>query len=117
MDQNMQPQPQMVGSFDVSPDHRTYTFRLRDGLSWHDGAPVTAEDCIASLRRWGARDGEGQVLMANVIERRTERAEAARRLEDMLVLGLSGLGIAAEDAAEYASASARGLISSRRQWH
>ncbi len=31
-----------------------------DGLEWHDGQPVTADDCIASLKRWAARDGLGQ---------------------------------------------------------
>ena len=66
LDQNMQPQPQMVGSFQVTPDNRNWTFQLREGLTWHDGTPVTAEDAVASLRRWGQRDGEGQVLMANV---------------------------------------------------
>ena len=33
------------------------------GLVWHDGAPVTAADCVASIERWGARDGMGQKLM------------------------------------------------------
>jgi ABC-type transport system substrate-binding protein len=32
-----------------------YTFTLRDGLEFHDGQPVTAEDCVASIKRWGAR--------------------------------------------------------------
>ena len=32
-------------------------------MKWHDGAAVTAEDCIASLQRWGKRDGMGQKLM------------------------------------------------------
>ena len=36
---------------------------LRDGLVWRDGAPVTAADCVASIERWGARDGMGQKLM------------------------------------------------------
>src|SRR5216684_2374 len=40
-----------------------YTFTLRDGLKWHDGAPVTAEDCVASLKRWGRNDSMGQKLM------------------------------------------------------
>ena len=31
---------------------------------WSDGAPVTAEDCVASLRRWGGRDGLGRRLLA-----------------------------------------------------
>src|SRR6201985_3461514 len=55
-------QPQMA-EWKVSDDKLTYTFTLRDGLKWHDGAPVTAEDCVASLKRWGKADGMGQKLM------------------------------------------------------
>ena len=66
LDQNFEPQPQMVETFTISPDGRTYTFRLRDGLKWHDGTPVTAEDCVASLRRWGRRDGTGQALFSSM---------------------------------------------------
>ncbi len=36
---------------------------LRDGLNWHDGNPVTAADCVASLKRLGNRDGMDQALM------------------------------------------------------
>eukprot|EP01036_Dinobryon_divergens_P061116 gene61116-81481_t len=43
-------------------------FTLRDGLEWHDGKPVTSEDCIASIKRWGARDSMGQKLMDFVKE-------------------------------------------------
>lgn len=60
-DADFKPQPQMA-EFEVSADQLTYTFKLRDGLKWHDGAPVTAQDCIASLQRWGKRDTSGQVL-------------------------------------------------------
>src|SRR4051794_19391157 len=59
-------QPQMVGRTDVSADQLTWRFTLRDGLRWHDGQPVTAEDCVASIRRWGARDAMGQKLMSFV---------------------------------------------------
>lgn len=58
--------PQMVDVVDVSADGLTYTMRLRDDLLWHDGTPVTAEDCIASINRWAARDGMGQKLMTFV---------------------------------------------------
>jgi peptide/nickel transport system substrate-binding protein len=61
-DANFKVQPQMA-SWKVSDDKLTYTFTLRDGLKWHDGAPVTAEDCVASLQRWGKADGMGQKLM------------------------------------------------------
>src|ERR1700704_1547210 len=61
-DSNFKIQPQMA-EWKVSDDKLTYTFTLRDGLKWHDGAPVTAEDCVASLKRWGKNDGMGQKLM------------------------------------------------------
>src|ERR1700709_392943 len=61
-DSNFKIQPQMA-DWKVSDDKLTYTFTLRDGLKWHDGPPVTAEDCVASLQRWGKRDGMGQKLM------------------------------------------------------
>ena len=61
-DSSFKIQPQMA-DVKVSDDKLTYTFTLRDGLKWHDGAPVTAEDCVASLKRWGRVDNMGQKLM------------------------------------------------------
>jgi peptide/nickel transport system substrate-binding protein len=61
-DSNFKIQPQMA-DWKISDDKLTYTFTLRDGLKWHDGTPVTAEDCVASLKRWGRNDGMGQKLM------------------------------------------------------
>ena len=64
LDAANQPQPQMAEGYEVSADGKTYTFRLRSGLEWHDGTPVRAADCVASIRRWGAKDGMGRALMA-----------------------------------------------------
>src|SRR5258706_15309071 len=61
-DSNFKIQPQMA-DWKVSDDKLSYTFTLRDGLKWHDGAPVTAEDCVASLKRWGRNDSMGQKLL------------------------------------------------------
>ena len=63
VDENLKVKPQMVDTWKVSDDGLMYTFTLRPGLKWHDGAPVKAEDCVASIRRWGKRDGMGQKLM------------------------------------------------------
>jgi peptide/nickel transport system substrate-binding protein len=68
IDENFNPKPQMVGRFDISADRKTYTFELRPGLKWHDGTPVTAKDCVASVRRWAARDGGGQHLFQRVAD-------------------------------------------------
>jgi peptide/nickel transport system substrate-binding protein len=55
-DVNGEVQPQMVGEWSVSPDGLTYTMTFRDGLMYHDGRPVLAENAIASLDRWAAKD-------------------------------------------------------------
>jgi peptide/nickel transport system substrate-binding protein len=70
-DANTAIKPQMVDKYEVSADKTLWTFTLRDGLEWHDGKPVTAEDCVASLKRWGARDPMGQKLMDFVAELKT----------------------------------------------
>ncbi len=57
--------PQMLESFAMSPDRMKYSFKLRPGLEFSDGTPVTAEDCVASIKRWAARDGLGKQMMAN----------------------------------------------------
>ncbi len=62
LDSSYIPKPQMVDTYKVSADSRTYSFTLRPGLKWHDGQPVRPEDCIASLKRWMQRHPMGQKL-------------------------------------------------------
>ena len=54
----------MVEAEEVSQDGLTWTFRLRPGLKFHDGAPVLAKDTVASINRWAARDQMGQMIKA-----------------------------------------------------
>jgi peptide/nickel transport system substrate-binding protein len=70
LDANFQVQPQMAQSWRVSEDGLTTTITLRDGLLWHDGAPVTSADCIASLKRWSVRDSMGLKLAEFIKEYR-----------------------------------------------
>ncbi|WP_417768013.1 ABC transporter substrate-binding protein [Stappia sp.] len=62
VDNNLEPHPQMAEGATVSQDGLEWLITLRDGLVWHDGAPVTAADCAASLDRWSQRDTFGQSL-------------------------------------------------------
>ena len=64
-------QPQMAEKWVVSPDGKTYTFTLRSGLKWHDGPPVKAEDCVASIKRFAEQDKMGQILMTLVADMKT----------------------------------------------
>src|SRR5579872_4942490 len=66
LDKDLKPQPQMVDHWSESDDHLAWHFTLRDGLKWHDGQPVRAADCVASIERWGKRDPFGQKLMDTV---------------------------------------------------
>jgi peptide/nickel transport system substrate-binding protein len=63
-DADQNPQPQMVETWSRSDDGLTWRFTLREGLAFHDGAPVTTGDVIASLKRWGARDPFGRQILA-----------------------------------------------------
>ena len=62
LDSKFVPRPQMVQSWSVSPDQLTWTFVLRPGLVFHDGAPVRSDDVVPSITRWMARDVMGQML-------------------------------------------------------
>ena len=64
-DDKLQIKPQMVDRHTVSRDGMKYSFTLRDGLKWHDGQAVVAEDCVESLKRWGKKDRFGRLLMAH----------------------------------------------------
>ena len=64
MNSALEVSPQMVSGHVVSNDERQWDLTLRDGLLWHDGERVLARDCVASIRRWAARDGFGAELMA-----------------------------------------------------
>jgi peptide/nickel transport system substrate-binding protein len=68
IDHTLTPQPQMVEGHTVDQDGKLYTFTLRDGLMFTDKEPVRGRDCIASIKRWAARDPMGQALLARVDE-------------------------------------------------
>lgn len=60
--------PQMVEGHTVENNGLLWKLRLREGLKWHDGEPVLARDCVASIPRWAARDAYGGTLMGATAE-------------------------------------------------
>jgi peptide/nickel transport system substrate-binding protein len=85
--------PQMVDKYDVSADKLTYTLTLRNGLVWHDGQPVTAEDCVASIKRWAAKDIIGQKMMSFVdLITAPDPETIVIKLKELTGLVLIGLG-------------------------
>lgn len=93
VDPDFRVQPQMVEGHEVTDNDRVWRFRLRDGLKFHDDQPVRGVDCIASIRRWGARDTMGQTLMLAVDElRATSDRDFEIRLKRPFPLMLDALG-------------------------
>jgi peptide/nickel transport system substrate-binding protein len=48
--------PELAEGYDVSPDGKTYTVRIRKGVLFHNGQELTTDDVIASLKRWMDND-------------------------------------------------------------
>ena len=61
-DSAFNPQPMLVEDYTLSDDSLTYTFKLRPGITFHNGDALTSADVIASLNRWGAINGRGRVI-------------------------------------------------------
>ncbi len=64
MDNAYKASPQIAEGMTVENDGKLVKITLRAGLKWHDGEKVLARDCVASIKRWGARDTFGQSRMA-----------------------------------------------------
>src|SRR6267154_1819955 len=93
IDAEFAPPPQLVGDHSLSPDKLTYQFKLRDGLAFHDGSPVRGADCVASIKRWMARDGHGQALATVLDEIKADGDKGFTiRLKEPFALLLDGLG-------------------------
>ncbi|MBS0644164.1 MAG: ABC transporter substrate-binding protein [Proteobacteria bacterium] len=66
VDAKLNPHPQMAEGHTVDDGGKRWTIKLREGLKFHDGSPVLAADCAASLQRWMKRDAVGQILAARL---------------------------------------------------
>ena len=52
-DETNQPIPELAESVEEAPDHLTYTFKLRQGIKFHNGKDLTTADVVASFDRYG----------------------------------------------------------------
>jgi peptide/nickel transport system substrate-binding protein len=52
MREDTTPGPLLASKIETSKDGKTYTFKLRDGITFHNGAPLTADDVVWSWKRY-----------------------------------------------------------------
>jgi peptide/nickel transport system substrate-binding protein len=66
LDNDLVARPMLARDYEVSDDLKTYTIRLREGVKFHDGSTMDAEDVVASMERWGTLSGIGMATFEKV---------------------------------------------------
>jgi peptide/nickel transport system substrate-binding protein len=66
-DADWRPVPHLVHEVDVSEDGTVYTFHLREGVPFHDGSIMDADDVVASLSRWISLESTARSLVEPVL--------------------------------------------------
>ena len=64
LDKDKKPIPMLADSHTVSRDGLVYTFKLRQGIKFHNGKEMTSDDAVASLQRWTQQSQYGKALAA-----------------------------------------------------
>ena len=54
----------VASDYEISEDGKTYTFTLREGVTFHNGEPVTAGDVVYSLERCAGSENDGTPLVS-----------------------------------------------------
>lgn len=70
-DYDLNPQPLLATEWSVSDDHLQYTFKLREGVKWHDGVDFTSADVAFSILRLKEAHPRGRITYQNVVEVQT----------------------------------------------
>lgn len=67
MNQNYEPTPVLAESYEVSEDGMVYTIKLREGVKFHNGEEMTADDVVASMNRWVEVSAKANTLIGGSV--------------------------------------------------
>jgi peptide/nickel transport system substrate-binding protein len=94
LDASNRPIPMLAEGHTLSRDGLTYTFKLRQGIKFHNGKEMTSEDVVASLARWGKQSIYGKALFAQVAEwKAVDKYTAEMRLKEKSAIVLISLAV------------------------
>jgi peptide/nickel transport system substrate-binding protein len=79
IDKDLKVIPSLAESWTVAPDGKTYTFKLRSGVKFHDGSPFEAADVAASVKRLLSKD------IASPLASRLSAVESANAVDAQTV--------------------------------
>ncbi len=94
LDASNRPTPMLAESHTVSKDGLTYTFKLRQGIKFHNGKEMTSEDVVPSLTRWGKQSIYGKALFAQVADwRAVDKYTVEMKLKEKSAIVLISLAV------------------------
>jgi peptide/nickel transport system substrate-binding protein len=94
LDRENKPIPMLAEGHSVSKDGLVYTFKLRQGVKFHNGKEMSSEDVVASLTRWGKQSNYGKSLFAQVAElKAVDRYTVEMRLKERSAIVLISLAV------------------------
>lgn len=81
--------PRLVHSADASADAKTWTIHLREGVEWHDGKPLTADDVVYTVKAWGRPSSVSAGSLAEIIDFKRVRKVGPLSVEIPLQLSVA----------------------------
>lgn len=80
LDDDYNPQPVLAKGSSVSDDGLTVTFDLREGVKFHDGSDLTADDVVATMNRWMTVNSRAKQLLPGATWEKTGDLQVACKL-------------------------------------
>lgn len=81
--------PVLVESADATPDAKTWTIHLREGVEWHDGKPLTADDLVWTVKAWGQPSSTAAGSLGDIIDFKRVRKVGPLSVEVPLQLSVA----------------------------
>ncbi|MEG0260626.1 MAG: ABC transporter substrate-binding protein [Lysinibacillus sp.] len=90
MDANYKPTPMLAESVKQSEDGLTYTFKLREGVKFHNDKEMTSEDVVASMNRWLVTSSRAKALLEGakfeVVDKYNVNLTVTQPTSDVMIL-------------------------------
>lgn len=82
LNEQYQPTNMLAETIDISDDGLEYTFHLREGVTFHNGKELTAEDVVASMNRWLEKSSDAQAYLSSAVFEEKDKYTVVMTVEE-----------------------------------